>query len=135
DELDPYLPATGGARLRSGAEMLRRFARHPEAVARTVPLARQLAFPLRTARPELPNFEVPDGHTQMSWLRHLVWEGAADRYRDLPLSTRDRIERELQVIEQKNFPGYFLIMHDIVSFARKKDILCQGRGSAANSAV
>ncbi|MEJ6490078.1 error-prone DNA polymerase [Leucobacter sp. USCH14] len=135
-ELDPHLPASGSAHLRSGAAMLRRFARHPDAIARTVPLAAELAFPLRAARPRLPKLDVPDGHTQMSWLRSLVWEGAERRYGiALPESHRSRIERELEVIEQKDFPGYFLIVHDLVREARSREILCQGRGSAANSAV
>lgn len=135
DELDPYLPASGAARLRSGAAQLRRFARFPGAVARTVPLAQELAFPLRSARPRLPQLPVPPGHTQMTWLRQLVWEGAERRYGPLTDAVRTRLERELQVIEQKNFPGYFLIVHDIVQEARRRGILCQGRGSAANSAI
>ncbi|MBO1901162.1 error-prone DNA polymerase [Leucobacter weissii] len=136
DELDPYLPASGMAHLRSGDAMLRRFAQHPDAIARTVPLARELAFPLRAARPRLPKLEVPEGHTQMSWLRRLVRDGAEYRYGSpLPEHARERLERELAVIEQKDFPGYFLIVHDLVREARERGILCQGRGSAANSAV
>ena len=134
-EMDPYLAATGAARLRSGAAMARRFARFPGAVSRTVPLARELAFSLRAATPKLPKLEVPEGHTQMSWLRRLTWEGAERRYGELSRSTRERLERELEVIEAKDFPGYFLIVHDIVQFAKGRGILCQGRGSAANSAV
>ena len=135
DELDGWLPAHGGAFLRSGAEMTARFARYPGAVARTVTLADELAFPLRSARPALPRQDVPAGHTPMSWLRHLVWHGAAQRYPGLPESHRERLEKELRVIEQKDFPGYFLIVHDIVAEARRRGILCQGRGSAAASAV
>ncbi len=136
DELDGWLPASGGAFLRSGAEMAERFARYPGAVARTAELAAELAFPLRRARPRLPRQEVPEGHTPMSWLRHRVWEGARERYGErLGEAHRARIEDELEVIEQKDFPGYFLIVHDIVSYARRNGILCQGRGSAANSAV
>ena len=134
-EMDPYLAATGAARLRSGAAMARRFTRFPGAVARTVPLARELAFSLRAATPKLPKLEVPEGHTQMSWLRRLTWEGAERRYGSISPSTRERLERELEVIEAKDFPGYFLIVHDIVQFAKGRGILCQGRGSAANSAV
>ena len=134
-ELDPFLPASGGARLRSGAAMLRRFARHPEAVTRTAALARELAFPLKAATPKLPKLDVPEGHTQMSWLRKLVHRGAEQRYGRCDPATTERLERELQVIEQQDFPGYFLVVHDIVKFARGKGILCQGRGSAANSAV
>ena len=135
-EIDPFLAASGAARLRSGAEMQRRFTRFPGAVAATVPLARELAFSLRAAKPKLPKLDLPGEHTQMSWLRKLTWEGAERRYgRTMPESTRARLERELEVIEQKDFPGYFLIVHDLVQYARSQGILCQGRGSAANSAV
>jgi error-prone DNA polymerase len=135
DDMDGWLPSSGGAYLRSGLEMSRRFSRYPGAVERTVEIADDLSFELRRARPGLPKQEVPAGHTPMSWLRKLVWEGAAERYPGLSDKNRARIERELEVIEKKDFPGYFLIVHDIVAFARRRGILCQGRGSAANSAV
>jgi error-prone DNA polymerase len=135
DDMDGWLPSSGSAHLRSGAEMAARFARYPGAIERTVEIADDLSFELRRARPGLPKQEVPEGHTPMSWLRHLVWAGAAERYPNLPEKDRARIERELDVIERKNFPGYFLIVYDIVAFARGRGILCQGRGSAANSAV
>lgn len=135
DELDGWLPSHASAHLRSGAEMTRRFRRYPGAVARTVTLADELAFPLRRAKPALPKMAVPDGHTPMSWLRTLVWEAVPRKYPDLTEKNRARIERELDVIAQKDFPGYFLIVHGIVAEARRRGILCQGRGSAANSAV
>ncbi|GAA4197452.1 error-prone DNA polymerase [Microbacterium oryzae] len=135
DELDGWLPAHTSAHLRSGAEMTRLFARYPGAVARTVPLADELAFPLRKAKPALPKQRVPEGHTPMSYLRQLVWEGVARKYPHADADVRARIEKELRVIEQKDFPGYFLIVHSIVQEARRRGILCQGRGSAANSAV
>ncbi|MCU1407493.1 MAG: error-prone polymerase [Glaciihabitans sp.] len=135
DDMDGWLPASGSAHLRSGAEMMAKFARYPGAVERTVEVADDLSFELRKARPGLPKQEVPEGHTPMSWLRHLVWQGAEERYPNLPQRDRDRIERELGVIEEKDFPGYFLIVWDIVRFAKGEGILCQGRGSAANSAV
>ncbi len=135
DELDGWLPASDGLHLRSGAEMMRRFERYPGAVSRSVTLAQELGFTLRSARPRLPRQEVPAGHTPMSWLRELVWAGAATRYPGLPEHVRERLSRELDVIEQKDFPGYFLIVYDIVREARSRGILCQGRGSAANSAV
>ncbi len=139
DELDPYLPASGAAHLRSGAAMYRRFARHPAAVARAALLGRELAFPLRAARPKLPKLDVPDGHTLNSWLRELAYRGAESRYDmgDPRVRTKveARLERELSLIEEKDFPGYFLIVHDIVEYARSLGILCQGRGSAASSAV
>ncbi len=134
DDLDGWLPA-GGAHLRSGEEMAARFARYPGAVARTVELAEQLSFPLRTMKPALPSQKVPEGHSPMSYLRKLVWDAVPAKYPSAGPSDIDRIERELQVIEDKNFPGYFLIVHEIVAFARGEGILCQGRGSAANSAV
>jgi error-prone DNA polymerase len=135
DELDGWLPAHGGAFLRSGAEMAVRFARYPGAVARSVALADELAFPLRKASPALPKLSVPEGHTPMSWLRQLVWDAVPRNYPNLTEDQRRRIERELEVIEMKDFPGYFLIVYGIVKEARDRGILCQGRGSAANSAV
>ena len=135
DELDGWLPPAGSAHLRSGDEMQARFARYPGAVERSVELAEELAFPLRRAKPALPKQQVPEGHTPMSWLRELVWRAVPRKYPDLSDEDRQRIENELAVIEKKDFPGYFLIVHDIVAFARSRGILCQGRGSAANSAV
>lgn len=135
DDLDGWLPAHGGAHLRSGAEMTARFRRYPGAISYGLELAAASAFPLRRARPALPQQEVPDGHTPMSWLRSLVWEAVPTKYPRLDDDGRRRIGRELDVIEEKDFPGYFLIVHDIVAEARRRGILCQGRGSAAASAV
>lgn len=134
-EMDGWLPAGPQAFLRSGAEMAHRFARFPGSVQHTVDLAQELAFPLIKAKPRLPKLTVPDGHTQMSHLRAETWKGAAQRYPKLTEKHRERIEKELNVIEQKDFPGYFLIVKEIVDFARGEKILCQGRGSAASSAV
>lgn len=134
-ELDGWLACGPSAFLRSGAEMAARFARFPEAVARTVQIAREAAFPLAKARPRLPKLDLPEGHTQMSYLRQEVWKGAANRYRTLSREHRDRLEYELAVIAEKDFPGYFLMVKELVDFAQERDILCQGRGSAAASAV
>lgn len=134
-DMDGWLPATGAAHLRSGAEMQQLFRRYPGVVARTVPLADELAFNLRAATPKLPRRGIPDGHTAMSWLRELAERGIRDRYAHDEKRARERIERELKVIEEKDFPGYFLIVHDIVHEARERKILCQGRGSSANSAL
>jgi error-prone DNA polymerase len=133
--MDGWLPASNGAHLRSGLEMAARLARFPGAVENTVPLAGELAFSLRRARPRLPKQDVPEGHTPMSWLRTLTWQGAARKYPGFNDNVRERLEKELAVIEAKDFPGYFLIVHDIVQYAKSRGILCQGRGSAANSAV
>ncbi|MET0913944.1 MAG: error-prone DNA polymerase, partial [Acidimicrobiales bacterium] len=136
DELDPWLPAASGAPLRSGAEMARRFARYPGVVERAAEIGRAAAFDLALVAPDLPPFPCPKGHTEMSYLRELVEEGATRRYgpRSDTLAWRT-IDHELEVIEHLGFPGYFLVVWDIVEFCRKSNIYCQGRGSAANSAV
>jgi error-prone DNA polymerase len=137
DEMDGWLPAAATAHLRSGTEMADRFARWPGAVERAAALGRECSFDLHLVAPDLPPFAVPGGHTDASWLRELTWIGAATRYGsyDERPGAYHQIEHELTVIEEKNFPGYFLIVHDIVGFCRRADIFCQGRGSAANSAV
>lgn len=135
DDMDGWLQTSGSAYLRSGAEMAARFARYPGAIETTVEVADELSFRLRSARPELPEQEVPAGHTPMSWLRKLVDEAAPVKLPGLDEDGKARIQRELAVIEEKNFPGYFLIVYDIVRYARSQGILCQGRGSAANSVV
>ncbi|RJQ79273.1 error-prone DNA polymerase [Pseudonocardiaceae bacterium YIM PH 21723] len=134
DDIDGWLPSTGTAYLRSGMEMARRFARYPGAVANAARIGQQCSFDLRLVAPKLPYFDVPPKHDEMSWLRKLVEWGAAQRYGDDPRALK-QIEHELAIIEQLGFPGYFLIVHDIVRFCKEADILCQGRGSAANSAV
>ncbi|MGN6781196.1 MAG: hypothetical protein ACTHJH_06825, partial [Marmoricola sp.] len=135
-EMDGWLPASGAACLRSGEEMARRFARYPGAVARSVTLADEVAFDLQKATPRLPKF-VPDGWTPAGWLRELAERGFAERYAGAPWAqeARERMEHELRIIAEKDFDGYFVIVHDIVAFARSQGILCQGRGSAASSAV
>jgi error-prone DNA polymerase len=135
DQQDGWLPSAGAAHLRSGAEMRQRFRRYPGAVAYSVELARELAFPLKSIKPRLPRLKVPEGHDLMSWLRDETWKGAARVYPDLTERHRARLERELASIEAKDFPGYFMLVKDIVDFARSEGILCQGRGSAASSAV
>ena len=138
DELDGWLPASPLAHLRSPSEQRRRFARYPGAVERTVEIAAQAAFDLRHAAPNLPDHDVPAGHTDMSWLRELTKRGAARRYpvtHERHADAMRQIGYELQVIEELGFPGYFLLVSDIVEFCRANDIYCQGRGSAANSAV
>jgi error-prone DNA polymerase len=137
DEIDPWLPACAAAHLRSGAEQARRFARYPGAVATAAELGRALAFDLKLVAPSLPPFPCPDGLTEMQYLRRLTEEGGLRRYG----SRAERpdawavIDHELDVIEGLGYPGYFLVVWDIVEFCRRQDIYCQGRGSAANSAV
>jgi error-prone DNA polymerase len=106
---------------------------------RTVELAADCAFDFHVIAPNLPDFPLPDGKSEATALRELVDRKAPGRYGQ-PDAERvpgayKQIERELGVIEKLGFPGYFLIVHDIVEFCEQKGILCQGRGSAANSAV
>src|ERR1700758_1723805 len=137
DEATGYLAPLGGSHLRPGAEMARLFAHCPEAVAAAADLGEQCAFGLELIAPQLPPFDVPGGHTEDSWLRHLTMTGALDRYGPPDQAPRayQQIEHELEIIARLQFPGYFLVVHDITRFCRESDILCQGRGSAANSAV
>ncbi|GAB3437059.1 error-prone DNA polymerase [Actinophytocola sediminis] len=136
DELDGWLPPAPTAHLRSGAEMARRFARYPGAVHRAAMLGLELAFDLQWVAPELPLFDLP-GHTEISYLREKTYAGARERYgteSDSPAAYA-QLAHELGVIAELGFPGYFLIVADIVDFCRRNGIYCQGRGSAANSAV
>ncbi|MCK9876062.1 error-prone DNA polymerase [Frankia sp. Ag45/Mut15] len=139
EEMDGWLPAAGTAHLRSGAEMAARFARYPGAVEQAARLGAACAFDLHLVAPKLPDFPVPPGHTEASWLRLLTMQGAARRYgppgRERVAGAYEQLAHELTLIERLGFPGYFLVVHDIVEFCRRHRILCQGRGSAANSAV
>jgi error-prone DNA polymerase len=116
-------------------EMERLFADLPEALAHTLEISARLDFTLADLGYEFPRYPVPDGHTQSSFLRYLAEEGARDRYRPYHEKARRQIARELDLIEKLKLAGYFLIVWDIVRFCRENDILVQGRGSAANSAV
>ena len=139
DEMDGWLAASGGAYLRSGQEMAYKLRRYPGVLERTVELGLDCAFDFKVIAPKLPDFEVPDGETEMSHLRKLVEQLAPERYGDpaaerIPGAYR-QIGHELDVIEHLGFAGYFLIVHEIVEFCKNEGIACQGRGSAANSAV
>ncbi len=140
DEMDGWLAASGAAYLRSGEEMAHRLRRYPGVREQTTELAADCAFDFHVIAPKLPDFPVPKNYpTEASWLRQLVKDRAPERYGP-PHAERiegayAQIERELDVIVDLGFPGYFLIVHDIVEFCEREGILCQGRGSAANSAV
>ncbi|MEY4162734.1 MAG: hypothetical protein RI939_1463 [Actinomycetota bacterium] len=145
DDVDHRLPPAATAYLRGGAEQERRFARYPGVVADAARIGAEIAFDLSLVAPSLPPFPCPDGLTEMEYLRRLVGVGAERRYGARPsdgtedLSLRARawrtIDHELSVIETLGFAGYFLVVWDIVRFCGENGILCQGRGSAANSAV
>jgi len=121
--------------LKSPAEMQRLFADLPEAVANTQVLASRLQFTLEDLGYEFPTYPVPAGGTPMEFLRQRAWEGMLWRYGSENEKARQQIERELALIEKLHLAGYFLIVWDIVRFCSEKNILVQGRGSAANSAV
>jgi error-prone DNA polymerase len=149
DEIDPWLPAVGTAHLRSGAEQAHRFLRYPGVVEFAADIGRAAAFDLSLVAPSLPPYPCPPGAdgrpiTEMAYLRRLAEEGGRRRYGERPaayedLSLRARawrtIDHELEVIEHLGFAGYFLVVWDLVEFCNRSDIYCQGRGSAANSAV
>ncbi|WIM71411.1 error-prone DNA polymerase [Corynebacterium suedekumii] len=138
-DAEPELHPMGAPWLRSGEQLARMIPGRPELLARTVTLAQECAFTLDLVAPDLPDFPVPAGHTEMSWLREETVRRGRRRYASRSAEIRERalaqINHELAVIEQLNFPGYFLIVCDLVDFCRDQNILCQGRGSAANSAV
>ncbi|MCU7825568.1 error-prone DNA polymerase [Kitasatospora sp. DSM 101779] len=127
--------AAGTAHLRSGREMAARLARFPGVREATVDLARACAFDFGGLEPRLPGFPVPEGHTEISHLRAMVVEAGPARFGPDNEPALRQLARELDVIDQLDLAGYFLIVHDIVAFCRRQDIWCQGRGSAANSAV
>ncbi|MBD0292406.1 MAG: error-prone DNA polymerase [Jiangellaceae bacterium] len=139
DAMTGWLPANGTAHIRSGREMAGRLARFPGVQEATVELARACRFDFRVVAPNLPDRTVGVGHSDASWLRYLVAKGAWKRYgpRGTPQTkgAYQQLDHEIAVIEQLGFPGYFLIVHEITEFCREQGILCQGRGSAANSAV
>jgi len=129
--------------LKAPAEMARLFAAFPDAIARSLAIARSCSFSLGELKYEYPDEPVPPGKTAQQHLEDLTWAGAQDRYpkdkypHGIPDDVRKRLEDELALIGKLDYARYFLTVHDVVSFARsqEKEILCQGRGSAANSAV
>ena len=121
--------------LKTPAEMARIFHDLPEAIDNTIELSSRLQFTLKDLGYEFPNYPVPDGDTMASFLRKRTEDGARERFRPYDERSRAQLERELALIEKLRLEGYFLIVWDIVRFCRKNNILVQGRGSAANSAV
>jgi error-prone DNA polymerase len=134
------LTVNGQRYLRDAREMAGRFSDLPQAIANTVGLSERLEFELDNLGYEFPRYPVPDGETMDSFLRQRVAEGVTRRYgakRNRPLLERaqKQVEHELALIQKLGFAGYFLIVWDLVDFCKRNDILVQGRGSAANSAV
>ncbi|HEU0032065.1 MAG TPA: error-prone DNA polymerase [Kofleriaceae bacterium] len=136
--------ATAGRRIRGNDEHDLRaphafgklFADEPGAVARTLEIAARCQFSLGELRYRYPSERLPGGKTSAEYLRELTLQGADWRYSgDIPPAVRRQLDAELQLIEELDYPGYFLTMYEIVSYCRRRNIMCQGRGSAANSAV
>ena len=136
DEAGEILYPNAERYLRSPEEMAAKFAVCPEAIANTVHIAERCDFSMNSISVALPDFSVPPGETQFGYLRTLTYRGARQRYGDeIPNKVRRQLEHELRIIRKLDFAGYFLIVWDIARFATESGILCQGRGSAANSAV
>jgi len=121
--------------LKSPEVMAQLFADRPAALAATISLAERIEYTMADLGYRFPAYPVSDGETEMSFLRHITEAGARERYRPYHDKARAQIARELALIEKLDLAGYFLIVWDIVNYCRQQDILVQGRGSAANSAV
>ncbi len=135
------LAANAERHLKSPAEMARLFRHHPDALARTAEIARRCRFSLAELRYEYPEETTEAGRTPQQQLEHLVRQGVAERFPPnlfpggVPDKVRATLAHELALIDRLDYAPYFLTVHDAVRFARSQDILCQGRGSAANSVV
>jgi error-prone DNA polymerase len=130
------LEANAERHLKTPEEMARLFARWPEAIDRTRQIAERCTFSLDELKYEYPDEPVPPGKTAIQHLTDLAWAGADWRYpAGVPQKVVDLLNKELALIAELNYPNYFLTVHDIVKWAQDQGILCQGRGSAANSSV
>src|SRR2546423_1824366 len=121
--------------LKSDAEMRALFADRIDAIENTERLAERLEFSLENIGYEFPSFPVPDGHDMNSFLRTITLFGAQQRYTSISTAVKRKLEEELSLITRLGFAGYFLIVWDIINFCREHNVMVQGRGSAANSAV
>ncbi|MBU2135151.1 MAG: error-prone DNA polymerase, partial [Alphaproteobacteria bacterium] len=136
DQAGWRLAANAERHLKSPHEMARLFARFPKALAQSTLVAGLIDFDLSELRYEYPDEPVPPGKTPIAHLRDITWRGASQRYRrGVPDKVRKLLNHELDLIERLDYANYFLTVHDIVAWARAQGILCQGRGSAANSCV
>ena len=136
DELGHRRERFADRHLKPSEEMHRLFGRYPEALARTIEITERCTFRLDELAYQYPEERYDPALSPQETLEKLTWEGAAKRYPEgLPSKVRRNLEHELRLIEKLDYAAYFLTVNSIVGFARSKDILCQGRGSAANSAV
>jgi len=130
------LAANAERHLKAPQEMARLFRGRVDTIERTLEIVERCRFSLDELRYEYPEEPVPEGQRPQQRLAELAWKGAAERFPEgVPDKVRGLIEHELQLIERLDYARYFLTVHDIVRFARQRSILCQGRGSAANSVV
>ena len=122
--------------LEAPSSFARLYSKTPELVEASLEVAARCRFSMAELVYKYPDEAVPQGFTTLTWLRHVTFQGARDRYRgDIPESARALLEKELSLIDELDYCGYFLTMWELVRFCREKGILCQGRGSAANSVV
>lgn len=136
DSLDQARFANSQHHLRSLSEIAEIYRKIPDAIARTIEVADRCQFSLDQLRYEYPAEMAPSGVSLIDHLRRLTWEGAKQRWPDgLPDKVLQQIRHEIKLIKELNYEAYFLTVWDMVRFARERNILCQGRGSAANSAV
>ena len=133
---DHHLRPNAEYHLKSPDTMRRLFEPYPAAIERTIAVAQRCRFRLERLTGQFPLFAVPDGYTRQSYLRELVYRGAAQRYATpFAADVERQLEYELGIVAKMDLAGYFLIVWDIVRKAEELGVLCQGRGSAANSAV
>src|SRR5947207_12941961 len=129
------LHPNGDWRLSSPEEMAERWKGRETGLEESERIASECDFNLSWVRPPLPKFPVPSGYNDDTFLREKAFEGARERWGEVDQKQTDQLDHELRVIGNLGFAGFFLVMWDAVHFAKQKGILCQGRGSAANSAV
>jgi error-prone DNA polymerase len=136
DAIGKHLEANAERHLKPADEMARLFRDAPEAIAETARFAERIDFSLDQLKYQYPDEPVPPGKTAQRHLEDLTWQGAHRRFPiRIPPKTKKVLHKELRLIRKLKYAHYFLTVHDIVRFARGQKILCQGRGSAANSAV
>ncbi len=135
DRAGRLLLANAERHLKSPAEMAALFADWPEAIHHSRRIAERCTFTLADLPYRFPDYPVPPDQTPIGFLRHLTDVGARSRWGTITPRIRVQLDHELELIEKLDLAGYFLIVWDLVRFARERRILCQGRGSAANSAV
>jgi error-prone DNA polymerase len=135
DEMGTRLRPNAEWKLQIPARMVKRWGHHPEGVRATLAIAERCAFRLHDLHPTLPGFPLPPGVSADEYLARLVAQGAGERWGKINQAQRTQLVHELALIKRLGLAGYFLIVWDIVRYSNRIGVLCQGRGSAANSAV